>query len=265
MTCPTFSLMEYKGHIYSIADKNDIALPHPRYIYNLKDGAWSSSIGHDCVATYGFVDDKLCIRSFVWRPGYKGEPKEKVVSNDREIMPEAKYYLVDQFSGNKWEHNVKMFGGWRYNDVNYPIYRVSGKMLIVRHEGDNYQKKIRHVLTIEDSKVVDDAPWAPGSDLQGLLDRTCYDYYAGKGYKELYEEGFSKEELWEAGARCNMFEPGDYERYLRWKIKIYGKKKCEKEEKAFKEMIKVLYGYDFDEMLQTIENEVNGGYDENSN
>lgn len=206
MTCPTFSRLVYRDKQYSIADMNGFRrLPHPRDLFELKDGVLSTSIGHDCVAIYGFNNDSLCIDSFIWRPRYEGKPKEEIVVRGHKIEPEEIIHEVDAFRNGKWLKEKQSFG-FKYLDVNYPIPYINGEMLIVSYEypdkAGEHAKIARLVLTLEDSKVVAEEPWVPGGNLHGLIDRTSKDYYAGRGYSQLLDEGFTVEELRATGKPC---------------------------------------------------------------
>jgi hypothetical protein len=206
MTCPTFSRLTYRDKQYCIADtKGFRRLPHPRDLFNLKDGMWCSSVGYDCEAIYGFTDDSLCIDSFIWRPAYKGKPKEEVMVGGRRIEPVEIFSTGEILRNGEW-HEETHSDGFVYSNVNYPVSCINGEMLIVAYdypdkEGESI-KTTRLVLTLEDSKVVAEEPWVPGGNLHGLIDRTSRDYYAGDGYSKLLKEGFTKEELRATGKPC---------------------------------------------------------------
>lgn len=205
MTCPTFSGLRYRNKNYSIVDKRGFdSLPHPRDLFELKDGVWSSSIGYDCKALYGFYNNMLCIDSFVWRPGYKGTPKEEVIINGRKIEPEEIHRTMPVCRGGKWIEKEYSLG-FKYEGVNYPIDNINGKMLITSYEYPDEEgrqiKVTRLVLTLKDSMVISEDPWIPGGNLHGLIDKGSLDYYTGKGYTDLLKEGFTKEELRATGRK----------------------------------------------------------------
>lgn len=199
MCAPVRDQFEFDGRMFTIADGYifDKRISDMVNKYFTNPVVTTANIGHNF--KFGLEKKKVVLKTIHYNTR---DDKEVPVITYRdgfrkvEVVPEPIWRRYDQYSFDSGFPKRKKLAGiecWKYDFKGYDV-KINDKILIVTKNSDS-EKHERYVLTFKNSKLVKTDLWLPGGDLQGLVDWTGYDYYGGRGFKTLYDEGFTKEEI----------------------------------------------------------------------
>jgi hypothetical protein len=219
MCAPVRDLFGFDGKVYAIADGYPFKVDNiEKMISKYLTEPQITTSGIQIQRVFGLIDKKVILKKILYTStnnakvpvlSYRGLLKNiKVVPTP--VWNKAEIWTFSK-SGPHKKEEVRI-NYWEYAFPEKYGVKADGKVLISTRNQDS-GKNERYVLTFEDAELVKTDLWLPGGDLQGLIDMTCFDYYSGKGFQALYDEGFTEDEIEDRSSA--MLTPKEWDKQMK--------------------------------------------------